>query len=221
MRSTDPRWAALALALAAACTRPMPADPEPLIAEPAPRPTPTSTAPDPGDVDGDGLAAWADLCPDRAEDLDDHDDDDGCPDPDNDDDGRLDADDACPDQAETMNSVDDADGCPEAQAVVLGEPDVVTIAFRPGKTDVEAAARPVLDALAQTLVAHPEVQLVELAGLRTGDERRGGLELARARTVLAYLVARGVVAERLQVRAGDAPASSPRVEVRVRMAVRP
>lgn len=219
MRSTDARWAALALVVA--CTRPLPDDPAPLIEEPPPRAAVTAPAPDPGDVDGDGLAAWADLCPDRPEDLDDHDDDDGCPDPDNDDDGIADVADACPDQPETRNGVDDADGCPEAQVVALGEPDIVTIGFRAGKAEVDPAARPVLDALAQTLVAHPEVQLVELAGQRTAGERRGGLELARAQTVLAYLVARGVVADRLQVRAGASPAPSPRVEVRVRMAVRP
>jgi hypothetical protein len=49
-----------------------------------------------------------------AEDVDQHDDADGCPDLDDDHDGVPDATDACLDQQETINGRDDTDGCPDA-----------------------------------------------------------------------------------------------------------
>jgi len=65
------------------------------------------------DSDGDGILDDQDKCPNEAEDADNFQDEDGCPDPDNDGDGIADADDKCPDQAETVNDIDDQDGCPE------------------------------------------------------------------------------------------------------------
>ena len=49
------------------------------------------------DRDRDGLSDRLDRCPGAAEDVDGHEDDDGCPDPDNDGDGNPDGSDACPD----------------------------------------------------------------------------------------------------------------------------
>ena len=66
-----------------------------------------------GDTDGDGLTDDVDQCVDEPEDVDSHEDDDGCPDPDNDGDGILDAQDACPMEPETVNDHEDADGCPD------------------------------------------------------------------------------------------------------------
>ena len=74
--------AVLALALAACAPAHPPGPSEPAWS------TPTATTPStvrdggpaPGtDDDGDGVTAWNDLCPDRAEDADDFEDDDGCP----------------------------------------------------------------------------------------------------------------------------------------------
>jgi len=48
------------------------------------------------DFDDDGIFGEADQCPRRGEDIDNFDDDDGCPDPDNDGDGVLDVNDECP-----------------------------------------------------------------------------------------------------------------------------
>lgn len=69
----------------------------------------------PKDSDGDGLVDTADACPDRPEDFDGVEDDDGCPDApkDRDGDGILDHLDRCPDQAEDRDGVDDEDGCPD------------------------------------------------------------------------------------------------------------
>ena len=79
---------------------------EPLVTRPPPPPRDTR------DDDGDGVVNADDACPMDAEDVDDFQDDDGCPDLDNDGDGIADIDDACPDEP------GDADhgGCPVAKA---------------------------------------------------------------------------------------------------------
>jgi OOP family OmpA-OmpF porin len=69
--------------------------------------------PPPGDTDGDGLTDDVDKCPNEPEDLDNFQDDDGCPENDNDQDGIPDANDKCPDTPEDKNGIDDEDGCPE------------------------------------------------------------------------------------------------------------
>lgn len=65
------------------------------------------------DEDGDGINDEQDSCPADAEDIDDHDDLDGCPEADNDGDGLVDLEDTCPNDAEDMDGVDDTDGCPD------------------------------------------------------------------------------------------------------------
>ncbi|HEV8322930.1 MAG TPA: OmpA family protein [Myxococcota bacterium] len=66
------------------------------------------------DGDGDGIDDAADACPTRAEDPDDFEDKDGCPDLDNDHDGILDSKDGCPLDPEDFDGYGDEDGCPEA-----------------------------------------------------------------------------------------------------------
>ncbi|MBS1119156.1 MAG: OmpA/MotB domain protein [Deltaproteobacteria bacterium] len=78
------------------------------------RPRQPSSAPVPSDPDGDHLIGEADRCPTQAEDVDEFEDTDGCPDPDNDGDQILDADDHCPLEPENVNAIDDEDGCPDA-----------------------------------------------------------------------------------------------------------
>ena len=84
----------------------------------------------PGDRDGDGLSDAVDRCPDHAEDVDQFEDSDGCPDPDNDQDGLLDpwvtspqivaqyaptatGSDGCPNDPEDRDAFEDSDGCPD------------------------------------------------------------------------------------------------------------
>ena len=67
----------------------------------------------PPDIDGDGLKNRLDGCPEQAEDLDQFEDDDGCPDSDNDGDGLRDRDDRCDNDKEDYDSFDDDDGCPD------------------------------------------------------------------------------------------------------------
>jgi outer membrane protein OmpA-like peptidoglycan-associated protein len=66
-----------------------------------------------GDRDGDGIKDDVDKCPDEPEDIDDFEDSDGCPDPDNDRDGIPDKLDKCPNEPETKNGFEDEDGCPD------------------------------------------------------------------------------------------------------------
>jgi len=67
-----------------------------------------------GDRDGDGIKDDIDKCPDDPEDIDDFEDSDGCPDPDNDRDGIPDKIDKCPNEPETKNGFEDEDGCPDS-----------------------------------------------------------------------------------------------------------
>jgi outer membrane protein OmpA-like peptidoglycan-associated protein len=66
--------------------------------EKPPKPPPQVVKIEIVDTDGDGLPDKDDKCPDKPEDKDGFQDDDGCPDPDNDNDGVLDANDRCPNE---------------------------------------------------------------------------------------------------------------------------
>ncbi len=72
-----------------------------------------SWAPVRADTDGDGVDDSIDACPSEAEDGDDFEREDGCPEVDNDEDGLADADDPCPDEAEDRDEHEDEDGCPD------------------------------------------------------------------------------------------------------------
>jgi outer membrane protein OmpA-like peptidoglycan-associated protein len=65
------------------------------------------------DSDRDDLLDDVDQCVEQAEDRDQFDDEDGCPDFDNDHDGVADASDRCPREAEDEDGWQDADGCPD------------------------------------------------------------------------------------------------------------
>jgi outer membrane protein OmpA-like peptidoglycan-associated protein len=67
----------------------------------------------PADMDRDGVTDDVDGCLDEPEDIDQFEDEDGCPEPDNDGDGFLDAADVCPVQAEDLDGFRDDDGCPD------------------------------------------------------------------------------------------------------------
>ena len=119
-----------------------------------------------------------------------------------DDDGVLNADDRCPGTPKG-DRIDDA-GC----TVLFGSaanPSVVTlrgVVFPSGRDDLTAASRIVLDAVAAQLIemrgfrveigGHSDAQGAQSANLR--------LSLARAEAVRAYLVMKGVPAERLTAR---------------------
>ncbi len=66
------------------------------------------------DSDEDTILDDDDACAFEPEDMDGHEDSDGCPDLDNDGDGITDDVDACPMEAEDLDAHEDSDGCPEA-----------------------------------------------------------------------------------------------------------
>jgi outer membrane protein OmpA-like peptidoglycan-associated protein len=66
-----------------------------------------------GDGDHDDVPDKRDRCPDRAEDYDGYQDEDGCPDEDNDGDGIADRDDLAPDLGEDLDGFEDRDGRPD------------------------------------------------------------------------------------------------------------
>jgi len=75
------------------------------------------------DKDRDGNPNRKDECPDEPEDVDDFEDDDGCPDLDDDKDGIPDEDDACRLEAEDRDGFEDEDGCPDTDNDKDGIPD--------------------------------------------------------------------------------------------------
>jgi len=124
------------------------------------------TSPDRRDKDGDGLVDSRDQCPDEAEDFDDWDDDDGCPDPDNDGDGIPDTADACPLNAENLGVGDDTDGCPD-----LDEP--AEEPSEEGAAGDEAATEAAVGEEAATEAAVGEEAATEAAA---GDEAAASAE---------------------------------------------
>jgi outer membrane protein OmpA-like peptidoglycan-associated protein len=190
---------------------------------PAPPPPPRHADKDAvRDVDGDkdGIADAADKCPGDPEDKDGFEDEDGCPDPDNDKDGVADAADKCPAAAEVVNGFEDEDGCPDKGLVVLkgGELETLTpVLFNTDRARVRHAFRPDLDAIAAFLKAHPEVGRCAVEGHTDGEgpeEWNAKLSLERARTVVRYLVEKGVDPARLVAigKGGALPWSSNRTE---------
>ena len=158
--------------------------------------------PDP-DNDGDGIRDVDDLCPNDPEDKDGFEDEDGCPDPDNDKDRILDKDDKCPNEPETYNGFEDEDGCPDRGRVVVTETSIEildVIYFEYNSDVIKPASYPILDAVAATMQGNPSIQLIEIQGHtdeRGDDAYNLDLSDRRAKSVLKYMVGKGVAANRL------------------------
>jgi outer membrane protein OmpA-like peptidoglycan-associated protein len=167
--------------------------------------------PDP-DNDGDGIPDLKDACPGAAEDIDGFQDGDGCPDPDNDADGVPDVSDACPDTPAGVKV--DLHGCPEvaAQAIAPVEPPAAPVAeikaslvlkgvhFPNGRHELAPDSRTVLDDVARSLLAYPEV-MVEIQGHTDSGGSAAyneSLSLRRAEAVRDYLVTQGVPLRRIR-----------------------
>jgi outer membrane protein OmpA-like peptidoglycan-associated protein len=162
------------------------------------------------DRDEDGVVDSEDQCVEFAEDRDGVQDGDGCPeeDPDGDQDGVADQDDECPTEKETINGHEDGDGCPDPgdRRVVFDDGEFVvldTIRFNTGSAEIHPSAQPLLDQVALTLRAYPEIEHIRIEG-HTDDtgprELNMVLSQQRAVAVKHYLVRRGVNPRRLVVR---------------------
>jgi len=158
------------------------------------------------DNDGDGIADAQDKCPVEPEDKDGFQDDDGCPDPDNDQDGVADAQDKCPDQPETKNGFTDEDGCPdELPPTVKKFTGVIAgINFKVNDAALLPASNAVLNKAVAVLQEFKDLKM-EIQG-HTDDQplKAGGkfadnaaLSQARADTVKAYFVSKGIDESRL------------------------
>jgi outer membrane protein OmpA-like peptidoglycan-associated protein len=156
-----------------------------------------------GDRDGDGIPDSKDKCPDDPEDRDGFEDDDGCPEHDNDKDGIPDKVDRCPNDPETFNGFEDEDGCPDKGLVLIEGSDIVIlqkVQFQTGSAKILPESFPIIDAVAATMKAHAEFLVVEVAGHadeRSTDEYNLKLTKARAASVVAALVERGIEKSRL------------------------
>jgi outer membrane protein OmpA-like peptidoglycan-associated protein len=161
--------------------------------------------PDP-DNDNDGIKDVDDKCPMEPEDKDGFQDEDGCPDPDNDHDGILDVNDKCPNEPETFNGFEDEDGCPDKGRVIIEGSSIVIldkIEFVYDRADIVPKSLPIIDAVASTLKAHPEFELVYVEGHadnRGDDNYNLQLSQRRVEKVVQELVKKGVDAKRLKAR---------------------
>lgn len=144
-----------------------------------------------------------DLCPDEPEDYDGFEDEDGCPEPDNDHDGILDGEDECPSDPEAYNGLDDTDGCPDRGRVVIESSSIQIldrIYFAAESAEIGERSRPILEAIASTLLGNPQIERVRVEGHAAGNEPHGwALSAERAGAVRAALIAHGVDAARLEV----------------------
>jgi outer membrane protein OmpA-like peptidoglycan-associated protein len=149
------------------------------------------------DADKDGVPDKDDKCPHQPGPKENH----GCPWPDRDGDGVPDKDDQCPDQPGPASNR----GCPFAGVTVTKERVQIheQVFFRGGSAKILPRSYGLLNAVAQTLQAYPEIQLVEVQG-HTDDvgPRKYNLRLSqkRAESVRAYLEGRGIERLRLLAR---------------------
>ncbi|MGE0868530.1 MAG: OmpA family protein [Kofleriaceae bacterium] len=176
--------------------------------------------PDP-DNDGDGVGDADDKCASEPEDKDNFEDDNGCPDPDNDGDGVPDAADKCGTEPETKNGYQDDDGCPDEIPEKLKKFTGVIqgITFKVNSAALAGASAKTLDKAVAVLAEFKDIKL-EIQG-HTDDQplKKGGkfadnteLSQARAETVKAYFVSKGIDESRLTARGyGDsAPIEDPK-----------
>jgi len=155
------------------------------------------------DNDHDGILDPDDKCPNEPEDKDNFEDEDGCPDTDNDQDGIPDREDLCPNEPETKNGYADEDGCPDAEQIrVVGDKIVLDdrVHFMINSHIIRNISFPLLERLAKLIKEHPEYVHIEVQGHtdeRGPDWFNERLSQTRADSVMAFLGAHGIAAERL------------------------
>jgi len=155
------------------------------------------------DNDKDGLLDRVDKCPNEPEDNDGWDSLDGCPDPDNDADGILDVNDLCPFEPETVNGYADNDGCPDEENVrVVGDKIVLDdrVHFFVNSAVIRQVSYPLLQRLTKLVAEHPEYTHVAVEGHadeRGAEDFNRKLSDDRARSVLEFMVKKGIARERL------------------------
>lgn len=155
------------------------------------------------DNDKDGIYDAQDQCPNEPEDRDGFQDNDGCPDNDNDKDGILDKNDACPNNPETVNGYKDDDGCPDEKPQEIKQSLILRgVNFKTASAELLEESYYVLEQVFNSLEAYPNIR-IEISG-HTDDQGSNDYNLAlsydRAKSVVEYLVMRGVAADRMVAR---------------------
>ena len=173
------------------------------------------------DTDADGVVDSRDRCVEDPEDLDQFEDQDGCPDPDNDQDRFPDGADACRDDAEVYNGLADDDGCPDTAVHLLitvsstapGGLERATLALGEGEAVPVLADEP-YDALlpsgTTTVRATAEGHRARTLPVEVGDGPTQQL------TVALTPLARGVLHLRLEEPGGQALAGEARIGAELR-----
>jgi outer membrane protein OmpA-like peptidoglycan-associated protein len=171
--------------------------------------------------DGPKEATGFGACRDEPEDFDGFQDDDGCPEPDNDQDRICDpwvnergllekytetctGIDQCPDEPETYNDFKDDDGCPDIKPKALLTETAIQILekvyFDFNKDTIQQRSYPLLDEVVEILQQNPQVNLIRIEGHTDKIGTRAynlGLSDRRAKSVMKYLMKRGVDKARL------------------------
>lgn len=152
-------------------------------------------------LDANDKDATGKSCANDPEDPDGFEDVDGCPEPDNDKDTVVDLEDQCPMEPGVVGG--DKPGCPKKPALAIVTATEIKILqqihFEFDKDKIKPESFPILDAVADILQANPNVR-VEIQG-HTDNKGAAAynkkLSDRRAASVLKYLVAKGVAADRL------------------------
>ena len=152
----------------------------------------------PSDRDKDGIPDNLDACPDQPGIPELH----GCPDKDTDNDGVPDRLDNCP----TVPGPKENGGCPpkQKQLVVITREKLEIkdkIYFATNKATIQRKSFKLLDQIATVIKGHPNIEKIRIEGHTDNvgsAEHNRKLSQARADSVKAYLVKKGVNADRLE-----------------------
>lgn len=159
--------------------------------------------PPPPDRDGDGVPDSADACPDIAGLKTEDPATNGCP-GDRDGDTIRDDKDACPDEKGKVDPDPKKNGCPVAVRVTETEIIILQqVQFDTAKATIKKVSDPLLDEVSQVLKEHPEITKIEVQGhtdSRGPKQLNEKLSQARADSVMAALVKRGIEQERLSAK---------------------
>jgi len=182
------------------------------------------------DLDNDTIYDGEDACPAEPEDLDGFQDTDGCPDPDNDGDGVPDQMDQCPmdpgpaeldgcpdrdgdeipdvvDQCPDVPGPAEKEGCPYEDPQVTLESDRIrvrgSIVFETASAKIQPRSFGMLDEVFKVLKDNPDVGPVQVEGHTDNRGSRAynvDLSARRAKSVVEYLVKKGIDRKRLRSR---------------------
>jgi outer membrane protein OmpA-like peptidoglycan-associated protein len=156
------------------------------------------------DKDQDGVLDRDDKCPDVPGIA-----PEGCP-VDSDGDGLLDPQDKCPNEPENKNGFEDTDGCPDTLPDALKRFNGVIkgIEFETGKSQIRGASAPILEGAAGVLLQYPALKVMIIGHTDNVGSQEVNVELSRKRAeaVKAFLMKKGVEADRIETR-GEGPDS--------------